>query len=172
MKKWLTSASCREAEVSYQVIGTRLCKQTDAGRKSRFKSVVVVGNRNGYVGVAEGKAKEVGPAIRIGIARAKMEMAPIRRGCGSWECSCSEPHSVPFKITGRCGSTRVKIIPAPKGLGLVIGDNAMAVLRLVGIEDAWTQTFGETRTTTNYVKATFDALKETYRVVHPRDWTR
>ena len=134
--------------------------------------MVVVGNRNGYVGVAEGKAKEVGPAIRIGIARAKMEMTPIRRGCGSWECSCSEPHSVPFTITGRCGSTRVKIIPAPKGLGLVIGGNAMAVLRLVGIEDAWTQTFGETRTTTNYVKATFDALKETYRVVHPSDWTR
>ncbi len=133
---------------------------------------MVVGNRDGYVGVAEGKAKEVGPAIRIGIARAKMQLTPIRRGCGSWECSCHEPHSVPFKVTGRCGSTRVKIIPAPKGLGLVIGENAKAVLRLAGIEDAWTQTFGETRTTTNYVKATVDALKQTYRVVHPRDWIR
>ena len=79
---------------------------------------------------------------------------------------------MPFTVTGKCGSTRVRIIPAPKGLGRVIGENAMPILRLVGIEDAWTQTFGETRTTTNYVKAAFDALKETYRVVHPRDWVR
>ena len=59
-------------------------KQTDAGEKSRFKATVIVGNENGYVGIGESKAPEIGPAIRKAILRAKLNIIPVRRGCGSW----------------------------------------------------------------------------------------
>ena len=130
-----------------------------SGRRARFRATVVVGNRNGYVGVGKGKAKEVGPAIRKAIAQAKKNIIRVKRGCGSWECGCGTPHSIPFKGYGKCGSTIVEILPAPKGVGLVAGDVAKAVLGLAGIKDVWTKTFGETRTTYNFAMATYEALK-------------
>ena len=130
-----------------------------SGRRARFRATVVVGNRNGYVGVGKGKAKEVGPAIRKAIAQAKKNIIRVKRGCGSWECGCGTPHSIPFKGYGKCGSTVVEILPAPKGVGLVAGDVAKAVLGLAGIKDVWTKTFGETRTTYNFAMATYEALK-------------
>ncbi len=146
-------------------------KQTDAGEKTRFRVVVVVGNRDGYVGVGKGVAQEIGPAIRSAISKAKMNIYPVRRGCGSWICGCKgENHSIPFKVKGKCGSVRVELIPAPKGVGLVSGEKAKVVFRLCGIKDIWTKTKGDTRTTINFVKAVFDALKNTYRVVTKEDW--
>ena len=71
-------------------------RQTDAGEKSRFKACVAVGNRMGLIGIGEAKTKEIGPAIRKAITTAKLQISPIRRGCGSWECSCHDPHSIPF----------------------------------------------------------------------------
>jgi len=130
-----------------------------SGRRARFRATVVVGNRNGYVGVGKGKAKEVGPAIRKAIAQAKKNIIRVKRGCGSWECGCGTPHSIPFKGYGKCGSTAIIIMPAPKGVGLVAGDVAKAVLGLAGIKDVWTKTFGETRTTYNFAMATYEALK-------------
>ena len=130
-----------------------------SGRRARFRATVVVGNKNGYVGVGMGKAKEVGPAIRKAIAHAKLSLIRIKTGCGSWECGCGTPHSIPYKGYGKCGSTIVEILPAPKGVGLVAGDVAKAVLGLAGIKDVWTKTFGETRTTYNFAMATYEALK-------------
>ncbi|MEM4810023.1 MAG: 30S ribosomal protein S5, partial [Desulfurococcaceae archaeon] len=97
---------------------------------------------------------------------------PIRRGCGSWECRCSEPHSVPYMVSGKSGSVKIVIKPAPKGTGLVAGDIAKTVLRLAGIKDAWTQSFGETRTTLNFAKAVVNALHNTYRFVTPLEWAK
>jgi len=147
-------------------------RQTDAGEKSRFKACVAVGNRNGYVGIGEAKTREIGPAIRKAITAAKLNLAPVRRGCGSWECSCHDPHSIPFKTRGKTGNVEVICKPAPKGLGLACGNIAKIVFELAGITDVWTKTFGETRTTANYAKATFEALKATYKVMTPRDWGR
>ncbi|MHA1115181.1 MAG: 30S ribosomal protein S5 [Candidatus Heimdallarchaeum aukensis] len=156
-----------------EVIDIKLVqRQSDAGRKRRFRATVVVGNKNGYVGVGEAKLKEIGPAIKKAITNAKLNIRPVRRSCGSWECSCGGNHTVPYKVEGKCGSTKVVLIPAPRGLGLVVGDVAKTVLRLAGIDDVWSKTFGETRTTNNFAKATFEALKNTYSVVAPYDWTK
>ncbi|UJG42422.1 MAG: 30S ribosomal protein S5 [Candidatus Heimdallarchaeum endolithica] len=156
-----------------EVIDIKLVqRQSDAGRKRRFRATVVVGNKNGYVGVGEAKLKEIGPAIKKAITNAKLNVRPVRRACGSWECSCGGNHTVPYKVEGKCGSTKVVLIPAPRGLGLVVGDVAKTVLRLAGIDDVWSKTFGETRTTNNFAKATFEALKNTYSVVAPFDWTK
>ncbi|MHA1910162.1 MAG: 30S ribosomal protein S5 [Candidatus Kariarchaeaceae archaeon] len=141
--------------------------QSDAGRKRRFKATVAVGNKNGYIGVASAKKRDIGPAIRQAITNAKINITPIRRGCGSWECSCGKAHTVPFKVTGKTGSTKIDLIPAPQGLGLVAGGTAKTVLTLAGISDVWSKTRGETRTTENFAMATWVALRNTYRYVIP-----
>ncbi|MHA2075286.1 MAG: 30S ribosomal protein S5 [Candidatus Hodarchaeales archaeon] len=148
----------------------RVQRQTDAGRKTLFVATAGVGNKNGIVGVAQAKAAGVGTAIRNAIVLAKLNIIPIKRGCGSWECTCSNPHSIPFQVEGKVGSVRVVLKPAPKGLGLVIGDVAKSVLELAGIFDIWSKTFGDTRTTQNFCKATFEALRTTYNISHVSDW--
>jgi small subunit ribosomal protein S5 len=137
-------------------------RQTHAGERSQFRAVVAVGNEDGYVGVGVGKAKQVRQAIEKAVREAKLNIIPVRRGCGSWKCSCDEPHSVPFVVRGKAGSVEVTLIPAPKGVGLVAGDVAKVVLRLAGIRDVWTQTRGETRTTLNFAMAVYNALRNTY----------
>ena len=137
-------------------------RQTHAGERSQFRAVVAVGNEDGYVGVGVGKAKQVRQAIEKAVRDAKLNIIPVRRGCGSWKCSCDEPHSVPFVVRGKAGSVEVTLIPAPKGVGLVAGDVAKVVLRLAGIKDVWTQTRGETRTTLNFAMAVYNALRNTY----------
>lgn len=145
-------------------------KMTDAGRRSKFRVVVVVGNGNGFIGVGVGKAKQYVDALNKAIKNAKLSVVPVRRGCGSWECRCGEPHSVPFRVFGKCGSVSVELKPAPKGTGLVAGEVAKVVLKLAGINDVWTQTFGETRTTLNFARAVADALSRTYKFLTPADW--
>jgi small subunit ribosomal protein S5 len=137
-------------------------RQTHAGERNQFRAVVAVGNEDGYVGVGVGKAKQVRQAIEKAVREAKLNIIPVRRGCGSWKCSCDEPHSVPFVVRGKAGSVEVTLIPAPKGVGLVAGDVAKVVLRLAGIKDVWTQTRGETRTTLNFAMAVYNALRNTY----------
>ncbi len=136
-------------------------RMTDSGRRVKFRTTVVIGNRDGYVGVGIGKDSQVGQAIRKGIVDAKLNIFRIMRGCGSWECGCGNPHTVPFRVQGEAGSVKVTLIPAPKGLGLVAGDVAKKVLELAGVKDVWTFTKGSTRTTMNFAKATFEALKAT-----------
>ncbi len=136
-------------------------RMTDSGRRTKFRVTAVVGNRNGYVGVGVGKASQVAPAIQKAINNAKINIFKVQRGCGSWECGCGEPHSIPFKVTGSAGSVRVTLMPGPKGLGIVAGKVAKKVLELAGVRDVWTFTRGQTKTTINFAKATFEALKQT-----------
>ncbi len=145
-----------------EVIDVRMVQRmTDSGRRVKFSVMVAVGNGDGFVGIGTAKAKEVGAAIRKAIENAKLNIIEIKRGCGSWECGCGMPHSVPFKVTGKCGSVRVTLKPAPKGVGLAVGDVAKIILRLAGVKDVWGFTQGHTKTTVNYAAATFDALKQT-----------
>ncbi|MCX8172580.1 MAG: 30S ribosomal protein S5, partial [Archaeoglobaceae archaeon] len=76
-------------------------------------------------------------------------------------CGCGSAHSVPFKVSGECGSVKVTLIPGPKGLGIVAADVAKRIIELAGVKDVWSFTSGETRTTLNFALATFDALKKT-----------
>ena len=145
-------------------------KQTDAGEQSRFQCSVVVGNKDGFVGIFSSKNKEVGPGIRKGIAKAKLHMIPVKRGCGSWECNCGGHHSIPFETTGKMGSVRVTLKPAPKGTGLVCSDTAKIVLKLAGITDIWTITKGNTKNRANMAKAVFSALENMYKIMTRADW--
>jgi small subunit ribosomal protein S5 len=135
-----------------------------SGRRVRFRATVAVGNKNGYVGLGKGVAKEVGPAIRKAIRDAKLNLIQVARGCGSWECGCGTSHSVPFAVTGRAGSVRVTLLPAPRGVGLVTNNVTKKILTLAGITDVWSKTFGQTRTTINTAKATYEALRNTTRM--------
>ncbi len=139
----------------------RAQRMTDSGRRMNYSITAAVGNGNGYIGIGRGKAKEAAPAIRKAINNAKTNIIEIKRGCGSWECGCGRPHSLPFEITGKSGSVVVKLKPAPQGVGLAVGDVVKIILKMAGIEDAWGFASGHTKTTVNYALATFDALKET-----------
>jgi small subunit ribosomal protein S5 len=147
-------------------------KQTDAGEKSQFKAIVAVGNRDGYIGIGGGKAKQVRTAIEKAAANARLNITFVRRGCGSWECGCGRPHSILFQTTGKCGGVEVTLVPGPRGLGLVAGETAKVILGLAGIKDCWTRSFGSTRTIPSFAYAVFDALQKTYSLVTPQDWVR
>jgi small subunit ribosomal protein S5 len=147
-------------------------KQTDAGEKSRFKAIVAVGNRDGYIGLGAGKASQVRTAIEKAAADARLKIVPVRRGCGSWECGCGKPHSIPFRVEGKCSSVKVVIIPGPRGLGLVASEVAKVILNLAGIKDCWTRSYGSTRTIPSFAFAIFDAMKKTYRLITPTDWVK
>ncbi len=134
-------------------------RMTDSGRRVRFNVMACVGNRDGYVGLGMAKAKEVATAIRKAITAAKLNLISVQRGNGSWESSPGPGSTVPFKVNGRAASTRVTLMPAAKGKGLVIGQTGKSVLQLAGIEDVLSRTKGQTRTTINYAAATFNALK-------------
>ncbi|MFX1493758.1 MAG: 30S ribosomal protein S5 [Promethearchaeota archaeon] len=145
------------------VVKIAMVQQMSAsGQRSKFKAVVLVG-AEGFIGVGAAKSREVGPAIRKAIGKAKLSVIPILRGCGSKECGCGGTHSIPFKINGKCGSVRIQLIPAPAGVGLACADKVKQLLRLAGIEDIWSKTFGDTRTSENLVKATFNALKNAHK---------
>lgn len=139
----------------------RVQRTTDSGRRMRFRVTAAVGNNNGYVGIGHAKGKEVGPTIRKAIERAKLNIKEVKRGCGSWECGCGEPHTVPFKVTGKRGSVDVNLVPAPKGTGLVSGEVAKKLLSLAGMTDVWVHTSGHTRTSINFAYAVLDALENT-----------
>ncbi len=145
-------------------------KQTDAGEKSQFRAIVVVGNRNGYVGLGSGKAKQVRSAIEKAAVDARLNITPVRRGCGSWECGCGKPHSLPFQVHGDCGGVEIVLIPGPRGLGIVASEAAKIILGLAGVKDCWTKSYGSTRTVPSFAFAVFDALKKTYMLITPKDW--
>lgn len=92
-------------------------KQTRAGQRTRFKAFVIVGDHNGHCGLGVKCAKEVATAIRGAIIAAKMQVIPIRRGY--WGNKIGKPHTVPAKMTGKCGSVTVRLIPAPRGAGVL-----------------------------------------------------
>lgn len=136
-------------------------RMTDSGRRVRFAATCIVGNGDGFVGIGRAKGKEVGPSIRKAIDNAKLNVIEIKRGCGSWECGCGTPHTLPFNITGSTGSVSVFIKPAPRGIGLAVGDVAKSLLVMAGINDAWGFAKGKTKTKVNYAMATYDALRKT-----------
>lgn len=135
-------------------------KKTAEGSLVKFSTAAVVGNKDGYVGLGFGKAGETIPAREKAIANAKKNIIKIKRGCGSWECGCASPHSIPFSVKGREGSSRIVLMSAPKGVGLAIHDECKKIMTFAGIKDIWSKTFGQTTTTINLIRACFKALKQ------------
>lgn len=143
-------------------------KKTSEGNVPTFTCMSVVGNKDGYIGLDLGKAKETLPARAKALREAKLNIIKVERGCGSFDCICNEKHSVPFKVEGKCGSLRVVLWPAPQGTGLVIGNECKKILKLAGIKDVYSKAFGQTRTTFNMAKACIEALKKTKEMKEKR----
>jgi len=137
-------------------------KQTTNGEYTRFKALVAAGDENGWLGIGQGKSKQMRIAIEKATNQAYLNVSPVKLGCGSWECRCEQPHSVPFKVRGRGGSVTVEVIPGPRGLGLVAGGNIRNLLKLAGLKDAWTKSTGSTNTMTSTSRAVLDCLRQTF----------
>ncbi|KAJ3297803.1 40S ribosomal protein [Rhizoclosmatium sp. JEL0117] len=144
-------------------------KQTTAGQRTRFKACVVVGDSNGHIGLGVKCSKEVANAIRGAVILAKLNVVPVRRGY--WGTVLGEPHTVPAKVTGKCGSVTSRLVPAPRGTGIVAAPKPKRLLQLAGIQDVYTTSRGSTKTLGNFVKATFQAVASTYAYLTPDLWT-
>ena len=134
-------------------------QKTPEGNKPSFSCQAVVGNEDGYVGIGYGKSKDTVPAREKAIRNAKLNIFKIRRGAGSWEDATSEAHGIPWTVTGKCGSARLELIPAPKGKGLVIEKECGKILKLAGIENVYSKQRGKTGSKVNLITACVDALK-------------
>jgi len=143
-------------------------KQTNAGQRTRFKAWIIVGDSDGHVGLGVKCAKEVASAIRGAIIAAKMNTVPIRRGY--WGSKLGLPHTVPCKLSGKCGSVRFRCIPAPRGTGLVAAGAARKLLTFAGIQDAYTSSRGSTKTLGNFVHAAWFAVAKSYTYLSPDLW--
>lgn len=82
-------------------------KQTRAGQRTRFKAIVLIGDGEGHIGLGIKTSKEVATAIRAAITIAKLAVLPVRRGY--WGTNLGEPHSLPVKQSGKCGSVSVRV---------------------------------------------------------------
>ena len=128
-----------------------------------FSAMAIVGDENGHIGVGVGKASETLPARDKATRKAKLNLIKIKRACSAFDCSCDDPHSIPFEVSGKAGSVRVTFIPAPQGTGLVVASELKKLLKMAGIKDIYSKTFGKKRTTFNLIKAAMDALEKTNR---------
>jgi small subunit ribosomal protein S5 len=135
-------------------------KKTKEGNVLTFGVMAVVGDGHGHVGIGYGRAAETLPAREKATRKAKLNIVKVQRGCASFDCSCEEEHSIPLAVEGKCGSVRVKLMPAAQGTGLVIGDEMKKILKAVGIKDVHSKTSGKTKTTFNAAKALMIALNK------------
>ncbi len=125
----------------------RFAKVVKGGRRFSFGALVVVGDRDSRVGLGYGKANEVPKAVEKAIADAKKNMVNVSlRG-----------HTVPHTAQGRCGASRVILVPASEGTGVIAGKNLRPLLELAGIRDVLSKAHGST-SPVNLLKAGLDAL--------------
>ena len=143
-------------------------KQTTAGRRTRFKAFVIVGDKNGHVGLGVRSANDVAAAIRGAIVNSKLNIVPLRRGY--WGAKIDAPHTVPCKVTGKCGGVRVRLVPAPRGTGIVAARVPKKLLQMAGLEDIFSSSSGRTSTFGNFAEAAFNAIKATYTYITPDLW--
>lgn len=150
-------------DLKSEVVGVGIIqKMTANGQSTRFKAIVAAGNENGWLGIGQGKSKQMRIAIEKATNQSFLNVSPVKLGCGSWECRCDQKHSVPFKVRGKGGSVTVEILPAPRGLGLVAGGKIKRLLELAGLKDAWTSSKGSTTTMNSTSKAILECLRQTF----------
>jgi len=140
--------TAQESPVEENVIKIFRCaKVVKGGRRFSFGAMVAVGNRAGTVGIGYGKAKEVPMAVDKAIKDAKKNLKRV----------ALDGQTIPHQVFGRFSATKITIIPASPGTGVIAGASARAVLELAGVHDVLTKVYGST-TTKNVVKATMDGL--------------
>ncbi len=141
----------------------RTARMHRSGRRFNISALVVAG-APGYIGIGRSTSKEHALAIQKATDVAKLSIIPIKRACGSWECKCGTAHSIPVTVTGRSGSVTIVLMPAPRGLGLAIGDEAKKMLTIAGVKDLWSKARGKTQSRLNYTMAVFNAFKKINRM--------
>jgi len=144
-------------------------KQTRAGQRTRFKACVAVGDGDGHVGLGVKTAAEVANAIKGAMIYAKLSILPVR--LGYWGNKIGKPHTVAGSVTGKCGSCEIRLIPAPRGAGIVAGKAPKKLLTMAGFQDVYTSSKGHTKTTMNFLVATYNAMEITYAVLTPDQWS-
>ncbi len=129
------------------IYAKRTARVTKGGRRFSFSALVVVGDRRGFVGFGHGKAKEVPLAIAKAVEKAKKKIirVPIING------------TVPHDVIGHHGPTKIIVLPARRGTGVVAGGAAKPVFELAGYTDVLTKIIGSTNPD-NVVRAVFDAF--------------
>lgn len=135
-----------------------------SGRRTNISMMTIVGDSRGFLGIGIGKANANKIAREKSLNAAKLNMFPVRKGCGSWECNCGQGHSIPFTVHGKSGSIELKLMPAPKGLGLCVTDEMKKIFEIAGIKDVRIKTRGKTHTRINFIQAIEDALKNVNRM--------
>lgn len=125
----------------------RCAKVVKGGRRFSFAALIVVGDRQGRVGIGYGKAGEVPSAVEKAkkAATRSMKRVGLRRG------------TIPHRIIGKHCASKVLLIPASKGTGVIAGASVRAVLELAGVKDVLTKSYGS-NSPKNLVKATYNAL--------------
>ena len=137
-------------EATERVVEVNRCaKVVKGGRRFSFSALVVVGDRNGQVGFALGKARENADAIRKATETARRNMIKVTMN----------ERTLPHEVLGRCGASRVMLKPASKGTGVIAGGGARAVLDLAGVRDVLAKSLGAS-SALNVVKATMDGLMQ------------
>jgi len=136
-------------------------RKTSEGNVPSFACMTVIGDGNGHVGIGLGKARETLPAKEKAMREAKLSLVKVARGCGSFDCSCKDQHSIPTKVRGKVSSAVIELIPAPKGTGLAIENECKKIMKLAGVKDVYSRTYGQTRTKINLALACYYALKNT-----------
>lgn len=125
----------------------RCAKVVKGGRRFSFAALVVVGDRNGTVGIGYGKANEVPLAVEKGIKEARKSLHNIPLF----------GRTIPHKVIGKCRATKIVMVPANPGTGVIAGSSARAVLEYAGVQDVLTKVYGST-SAKNVVKATLAGL--------------
>ena len=126
---------------------SRCAKVVKGGRRFSFGALVVVGDRAGTVGIGYAKANEVPAAVEKGIKEAKKDLRKVPL----------LGHTLPHQVMGKFGATRVTLVPASPGTGVIAGLSARAVLEYAGVQDVLTKVYGST-SAKNVLKATMDGL--------------
>ena len=145
-----TNIDTRELEIEDISFIKPVTKVVKGGNIRRFSALVVVGDKNGHVGVGLGKAKEVPEAIRKGKEDALKNMIEVK---------LDENNSIPHDITGKNTGASVLLKRAPQGTGVIAGGPARAVCELAGIKNIRTKSLGSNNKR-NVVLATIDALSQ------------
>lgn len=126
----------------------RVAKVMKGGRRFRFAALMVLGDKNGHVGLGYGKANEVPDAIRKAIEQAKKNMIEVNL----------KGETIPHDTIGIFRSSRIIMKPASKGTGVISGGPARAVLELAGVKNILSKSLGNNNSM-NLAKATFEGLK-------------